>query len=230
MVQRARSTSTWSTGCDFGATQLALGVGRLARCHELLDRDLPISDQSVGLGGAGKAAAVADLTPLLQFLPGAPEIAAYRTLRLRRPGRPAAQRQIVDALRVRVIRVQLQPAAQLFEPRAIAGRMHVALVEHVAEQNGIVQLRDQPVGGFPLGALLQHEDLAIQCHIASPQMRQACHMAGTPGGRIELARCLRGLDLRRGKGEHGDEQPAGRGGEEAFSGHAGRLDRFCIKL
>ena len=73
-------------GCDFGATQLALSVGRPPRCHELLDRDLPISDQSVGLGRAGEAAAVADRTPLLQLLPGAPEIAAYRTLGLRRPG------------------------------------------------------------------------------------------------------------------------------------------------
>jgi hypothetical protein len=99
----------------------------------------------------------------------------------------------------------------------------------VAEQDGIVQLRDHPVRAFPLGAVLEREDLAIQRDIARPQMRrQGRHIAGHPGGRIELACCRTGQGLREGEGEHDGEQSASRCAEEAFHEHAKRLNTISI--
>jgi hypothetical protein len=69
-----------------------------------------------------------------------------------------------------VIGIPLEPAAQLLEARAIAGRVHVALIEHVPEQHAVAQLRDQSIGVGPLRALLQREDLAIPLDVAGTKV------------------------------------------------------------
>jgi hypothetical protein len=71
-----------------------------------------------------------------------------------------------------VIGIPLKPAAQLAELGAIAGRVHVALIKDVAEQDPVAQLCDQSVGVGPFRAPLQREDLPIQLDVAAAEMRR----------------------------------------------------------
>ena len=66
----------------------------------------------------------------------------------------AAQRQSVNAPRRGMVGIVLHPARQLIVARAILGRVHVALKEHVAHQQPLIEVLDQAVSLAPLAVFL----------------------------------------------------------------------------
>jgi hypothetical protein len=217
---------------DVCPQELRLGILRAGGREQSRYRVAPLVDQHLPARRAGDVVPVADFGALLQLLPGAAQIAADGSLRGGRAPRAAARRQAVDAIGIGMIGVRVQPGAQLRELGAVAGRVHVALIEHVAEQHAVFEPGDQPVGAAPFAPLLNAEDLPVQLDVASAEVRRRLfegRKLGSPGGKTVFGCRLTGQHLPEADDENDGEPPDG-GESAAFPGHAGTVDAFCIKL
>ncbi len=80
------------------------------------------------------------------------------------------QRQGIDRLGVGLVAIAVQPLDQL----AVAGDVRggaIALRQHFAEQQPVVETRDLAVGFLPMPGLLQCEDVAVARDVRGGQHR-----------------------------------------------------------
>ena len=128
----------------------------------------------------------------------------HRALGLGGTAGPALHRQAIDPLRARMVGIVRHPGLELLVFRAIGGRVHVALIEHVAHEDPVLEAGDALVGGLPIATLLESEDLAIEPLVVGTEgARQA-------GRRVRQAdRRLGELRLRNRRGCPGKRQQAG---------------------
>ena len=113
-----------------------------------------------------------------------------------------------------MIGVVLHPLGQLAEAGAVFGRMHVALIQHVADQQIVVQPGDQPVGGLPLTGFLDVEDLAVKLAVLGRQDAQADRLG--PDG-LDRHRLVQ----QREFGRHADGGRLNLGGGKCRAGEYG---------
>jgi hypothetical protein len=201
---------------------LGVGLVELEAVEQALH--LGLLQQPLGFGeiGAADVAANAPLEALhpaalgaLQSFLGLIEIdrvqghlGAQAGLHRNRPARLggrfrlALQGQPVEAPGVRMVGVALQPGGQFFVLRAIVGRVEVALRQHVAEQDVVVEPGDERVGLGPGAIGLHGEDLPVALDVGLRQLTVLPWRIGM--GPVEGPGRQRRQDERHGQSEpHG---------------------------
>jgi hypothetical protein len=125
---------------------------------------------------------------------------ADRTARRPPVLRLPAQREAIDPARPRMVRIGLHPDLQLLVFRAVLGRVHVALIEHVAQQQRVAETGHQAVGGAPVALALQGEDPAVERHVL---LAEDAGQGGIGLVRVAGPGQRRGLDRGRVGGRDG---------------------------
>ena len=185
-----------------------------------------------GLGRRALACGlVAGASDLLELLAVARQVAALWRRRRARPYGAAHTGQSIGPLGLRMVTVALQPRLQLREGGSVRGRVEVALELNMAQQQLVVELGDELVGGGQVTGLLERENPAVQGGIT--------HAERAGQGVLLVASAALGHDVDPGRGRLRGTRDQDQGGQRdrpcewhqplgllRFPLHAGTLGGF----